>query len=248
LKPLPSSYPRQYLRQEIIDHGIVSEGSLKRTSNGCLGYKMEHEFPVTFDIPVLCPDSEEDDSNNIGKRTLFPVMFFSHGLFGCREMYSHFARNIASHGVVVVVIEHEDGSACYCKTVEGVDKFYKHPPEGLKYANRQDVRDFRGPMLSKRVMELSAVIAYFDKQAAAAATNNCNNSGDDSKIPGKVMVPPLPPSRGGADDFDEVCDRLFADIVRVSKLDELHFAGHSFGGASMVRILFYVPLPSCSFL
>jgi platelet-activating factor acetylhydrolase len=37
-------------------------------------------------------------------------MIFSHGLGGSRNAYSHLVGSIASHGVVVIVPEHRDGS------------------------------------------------------------------------------------------------------------------------------------------
>ena len=43
-----------------------------------------------------------------GKR--WPVVFFSHGLAGSRLSYSQYCGELASHGVVVVALEHRDGS------------------------------------------------------------------------------------------------------------------------------------------
>ncbi|KAI9871785.1 MAG: hypothetical protein M1830_002455 [Pleopsidium flavum] len=41
----------------------------------------------------------------------WPVMFFSHGLGGSRNAYSHLLGSLSSHGVVVVAPDHRDGSA-----------------------------------------------------------------------------------------------------------------------------------------
>jgi hypothetical protein len=50
--------------------------------------------------------------------TRYPVFFFSHGLKGSADVYSKIASEIASHGLVVLCLEHEDGSAsvriCVC--------------------------------------------------------------------------------------------------------------------------------------
>ena len=48
--------------------------------------------------------------------TKWPVVMFSHGLFGSMEEYSTICKDIASHGFVVVAPEHEDGSASYAET------------------------------------------------------------------------------------------------------------------------------------
>lgn len=44
------------------------------------------------------------------RRPRWPVLVWSHGLIGSRNLYSSFAGNLASHGVVVVAPEHRDGS------------------------------------------------------------------------------------------------------------------------------------------
>lgn len=49
----------------------------------------------------------------------WPLVIFSHGLGGCEEMYSQLCCFLASHGHVVVVLEHEDGSGCHASNVDG---------------------------------------------------------------------------------------------------------------------------------
>ncbi|KAB5549863.1 platelet-activating factor acetylhydrolase [Coniochaeta sp. 2T2.1] len=51
------------------------------------------------------PQSRED-----GERPRFPVMMFSHGLGGSRTLASSICGGLASYGVVVVAMEHRDGS------------------------------------------------------------------------------------------------------------------------------------------
>ena len=57
-------------------------------------------------------------NRNKGKRNAevkWPVVLFSHGLFGSMELYSTICSEIASYGFVVVAPEHEDGSASYAE-------------------------------------------------------------------------------------------------------------------------------------
>jgi platelet-activating factor acetylhydrolase len=62
---------------------------------------------------------------NTGKK--FPVLVFSHGLGGCRNTYTSICGEMASHGMIVAAIEHNDGSAS--STVRGGKvKYYEHPP------------------------------------------------------------------------------------------------------------------------
>ncbi|XP_052823254.1 platelet-activating factor acetylhydrolase isoform X2 [Octopus bimaculoides] len=58
-------------------------------------------IPVLWMSPVFSDD-------NINK---FPVVIFSHGLGGMRTTYSTICIDLASHGFIVVAVEHRDGSA-----------------------------------------------------------------------------------------------------------------------------------------
>eukprot|EP00298_Acanthocystis_sp_HF-20_P013395 c20330_g1_i1.p1 GENE.c20330_g1_i1~~c20330_g1_i1.p1 ORF type:complete len:475 (+),score=214.14 c20330_g1_i1:40-1464(+) len=49
----------------------------------------------------------------------FPVIIFSHGLFGCSTTYSSLCAELASHGFFVVAIEHKDGTAVVTSTTDG---------------------------------------------------------------------------------------------------------------------------------
>ena len=53
------------------------------------------------------------------KATQWPVTLFSHGLCGCCASYSAACAELASHGTVVLAVEHKDGSAIYTETSDG---------------------------------------------------------------------------------------------------------------------------------
>ncbi|KAF3762254.1 hypothetical protein M406DRAFT_217998, partial [Cryphonectria parasitica EP155] len=53
--------------------------------------------------------AEGSDGEGDGRPT-FPVVMFSHGLGGSRTMYSTVCGDLASYGLVVVAVEHRDGS------------------------------------------------------------------------------------------------------------------------------------------
>jgi len=44
----------------------------------------------------------------------WPLVIFSHGLAGGRNVYSHLCSRLAASGMVVLAIEHRDGSAPAC--------------------------------------------------------------------------------------------------------------------------------------
>ncbi len=195
--------PRQYFRRQIIDRGITFEMSLKYLL--CLGCRMEQPFPV------------RSRGEPLGGEDRFPIVFFSHGLFGSMEMYSNICRHLASMGMVVVAIEHEDGSACYAQNKDGDEIYYRKPPAGIDYSDRDQVRAFRKPMLEKRTDELLSVLNYFHECAKKRE--------EDSKLP-----PPPPPSPNSDDDVG-----LLSRIMEVTDLKNIQLCGHSFGATSTVR-------------
>lgn len=55
----------------------------------------------------------------------WPLILFSHGLSGSPHMYTAICRELASHGFIVVVPLHNDGSASYVRLYDGSDKLYE---------------------------------------------------------------------------------------------------------------------------
>ena len=53
------------------------------------------------------------------KHCLMPVLFFSHGFMGNAATYNYQSMNLASHGFLVVSINHTDGSAIAMKKHDG---------------------------------------------------------------------------------------------------------------------------------
>lgn len=90
----------------------------------------------------------------------WPLVVFSHGLGGCEEMYSQLCAFIASHGYVVFVPEHEDGSGCHATTADGEHVRFRRPPPGLVAQGKAANVEFRAPFLAKRVDEICAALAH----------------------------------------------------------------------------------------
>ncbi|CAB9517044.1 Platelet-activating factor acetylhydrolase 2, cytoplasmic [Seminavis robusta] len=86
----------------------------------------------------------------------FPVVLFSHGLGGCMEMYTQLCQQVASHGFIVVAMEHEEGSGAYAETPLGQPILYSRPDDSPY--SRQKVLNFRRPFLKQRVEETTRVL------------------------------------------------------------------------------------------
>ncbi|GAN05816.1 platelet-activating factor acetylhydrolase-like [Mucor ambiguus] len=95
----------------------------------------------------------------------FPVIVFSHGLGGNRLIYSSICADLASHGFVVVAIEHRDGSASLAK---GIDD------EWIQYDNvPPEIWGFRHHQLRHRVSEVDLCLAALD-EIALKGLNDAN--------------------------------------------------------------------------
>ena len=97
----------------------------------------------------------------------WPIAVFSPGLGGCAEMYSQLCVALASHGLVVVSLEHEDGSGCYARTADGETLTHKVPTAAVA-PTRDGCVEFRAPFLAKRRAELLTVIAALSSADDAA--------------------------------------------------------------------------------
>ena len=192
----------------------------------------------------------------------WPVVLFSHGLFGSMEEYSTICREVASHGFIVIAPEHEDGSASYAEkaansdSADECDRNLHSPqskidivfaadvmdsncvpydekkfeevaipytkPNGVVYADKQSVVDFRKPFLKKRCQEMMDLVAALAQYA----------SDGDKRI-----------SSGNEDEAAESSIELkkkFQQILSASNLkkdgssNSIILAGHSFGASTVL--------------
>eukprot|EP00656_Telonema_subtile_P026375 TRINITY_DN2834_c0_g1_i3.p1 TRINITY_DN2834_c0_g1~~TRINITY_DN2834_c0_g1_i3.p1 ORF type:complete len:268 (-),score=64.36 TRINITY_DN2834_c0_g1_i3:199-1002(-) len=78
-------------------------------------------------------------------------------------MYKTLCSAVASSGFIVVAVEHEDGSALFAETAAHEQVPNVGPPQGFKYT-RDNVVEFRGPYLAKRLEEMKRVISALQSQ------------------------------------------------------------------------------------
>ena len=85
----------------------------------------------------------------------WPLVVFSHGLYGCSAGYSGLCAELASQGCVVLAVEHKDGSAVYSETRDD---------ERLAFLPGAD----RDAQMSRRVAEMRAVLSRASEVASDA--------------------------------------------------------------------------------
>uniref|UniRef100_A0A0C9RVT7 1-alkyl-2-acetylglycerophosphocholine esterase n=1 Tax=Wollemia nobilis TaxID=56998 RepID=A0A0C9RVT7_9CONI len=144
-----------------------------------------------------------------GQNDQFPVVVFSHGLWACRTTYSALCCDLASHGYVVVALEHLDGSANMASYVgkDGKRKWMEHKFSHIKYTivPMQE----RIKQLNQRVAEVRRVVDVLESLNLGLLAQSANTITDITRL-----------------DVTMFKGRLDLSHVAVS--------GHSFGGVTAV--------------
>jgi len=170
-------------------------------------------IPVRRDAPLLTPRDAT---------TQWPVTVFSRGLGSTRNTYSHFCGSLASHGVVVMALDHRDGSGpiSFVRATNNTEKTeidYRripHQPNKETYAARDE-------QIRIRLWELGMVHEALQKMNSGEAVENLAiHRGAKSKY---------------ANDANNL--KMFKNSLAVSKPGSITFAGHSMGGATVVQFV-----------
>lgn len=190
-----SSGPYRYTREGVI------QGMSRWTKTHAAFFRLSIGYNAVSYKFLLEPETG-------GAQKLLPVVIFSHGLGGNADIYSKFCSDLASHGYIVIALEHEDGSGSFAYDLKNSKKlFYIPPPAGMKY-KRNNVVDFRKPFLQKRVEEIKGVIEFIRAHKKQQNTEHF-----------------------------KICPELEHKLFTAMNLEEMYIAGHSFGGATAVSIV-----------
>jgi len=144
----------------------------------------------------------------ISRERKWPVIVFSAGLGTSRFAYSRICTDLASHGFVVVAIEHRDGTMALSFTMEGGVKSWV--PYRRVEVTEEEECNVRNQQMYFRVEEVKRTLDLVSKL----------NNGE--KVPSVL---------NDASDFDL---NILANSMDVSKLV---MAGHSLGGATTLVAL-----------
>ncbi|KAF6003954.1 Platelet-activating factor acetylhydrolase [Cyanidiococcus yangmingshanensis] len=88
-----------------------------------------------------------------------PVVIFSHGLGGTATAYAKLCCSLASHGCLVLALEHQDGSASATLTVSGTPLYYQAPTPDDSESKRRHIRQ---EQLDQRCREIQRVIEWLN--------------------------------------------------------------------------------------
>lgn len=147
-----------------------------------------------------------------------PVMIFSHGIAGIRTTYSSICCEMASRGVVVVALEHRDGSASMTIDQKGKVYPYRAGPSGINLPMID--YDYRAAQLVHRIKEIKSTAKFIE---------SINEAGDFVSL---IMSTPT-----SIETLKQFKGRLLANRIILT--------GHSFGGASCFAASQVIPTVTC---
>lgn len=150
----------------------------------------------------------------------WPVTIFSHGLAGSRNAYSYVCGDLASNGMIVIALDHRDGSSPI-QYVRGTAKSEAHIVDPVKISHEPspEVYEGRDKQLRIRLWEISmAYEALFKIDSGLEVENLDSNTSKHRRERVEVLY-----------QFDSMLD--------IHKAGKVTFAGHSFGAATTVQLI-----------
>ena len=150
----------------------------------------------------------------------WPVTIFSHGLAGSRNAYSYVCGDLASNGMIVIALDHRDGSSPiqYVRATSGTGAHIVHTIK-ISHTPSEEVYRARDEQLRIRLWEISMAHEALIKIDAGEEVENLDmNTSLRRQERAEVLK-----------QFDGKLD-----IHRAGKVS---FCGHSFGAATMAQLV-----------
>eukprot|EP00927_Polykrikos_kofoidii_P072114 TRINITY_DN68268_c0_g1_i1.p1 TRINITY_DN68268_c0_g1~~TRINITY_DN68268_c0_g1_i1.p1 ORF type:complete len:395 (-),score=46.41 TRINITY_DN68268_c0_g1_i1:50-1234(-) len=190
------SFP--WFRPEVIAILAESQGVSHGILNGLLGNAAQLDTSAAPKLP-----------HGDGRR--WPIVVFSHGLWGSCEMYTQLCREIASHGAIVIAVEHEDGSASFAVNGETGEAIpYVKPPPDV------DDATFRRPFLERRCKDYENIARAVKSMVAANAAVAPSSAADGTGKSHEASV-------------------ALASVLGCGDPERVVLVGHSFGSSGALR-------------
>ncbi|KAM0719812.1 hypothetical protein Q7P37_003947 [Cladosporium fusiforme] len=150
----------------------------------------------------------------------WPVTMFSHGLAGSRNMYSYICGDMASKGMIVIALDHRDGSSPiqFVRATANTPA-RTIPTNKIPHTPCRETYEGRDKQLRIRLWEMSLAFEALMKIDAGESVENLDENTSWSKK-----------------ERTEVLSR-FEGILDIHEPGKVSWAGHSFGAATTVQLL-----------
>lgn len=150
----------------------------------------------------------------------WPVTFFSHGLAGSRNAYSYVCGDMASNGMIVIALDHRDGSSPiqYVRATAQSEARIVNPVK-ITHEPCKEAFEGRDKQLRIRLWEMSMAYEALMKIDAGELVENLDSNTSWSR---KERM--------------EVLEQ-FAGMLDIHRQGRVSWAGHSFGAVTTVQLL-----------
>ncbi|RMY00072.1 hypothetical protein D0868_09205 [Hortaea werneckii] len=158
----------------------------------------------------------------------WPITFFSHGLAGSRNAYSQICGELASNGMIVIALDHRDGSSPvqYVRETANTSAHVVYPTHIPHSPLTDEVHEARDKQLRIRIWEICVAYEALVKIDRGHKLDNLDLN-----------------TSWTTNGRKEVLDQ-FSDMLDIHRPGKVAWARHSFGAATMVQLLksvFYYP-------
>ena len=160
------------------------------------------ELPIQMHAPLL----------SASEKAGFPVVVYSHGLMGSADLYSYQAMSLASQGMLVLMVNHLDGSAPVAEKHDGSRIMYDYDIIELwKEGKHEEYARERRSRTDWRVHEIISAVE------ALLAMDEADQNPDFLK------------------------DAMHLSLKGRIRKNHVFFMGHSFGGATALAAAYHRP-------
>lgn len=182
----------------------------------------QHLYYITIPAHRNAPLLQPPTSNS-----RWPVTFFSHGLAGSRNAYSHICGSLAANGTIVISMDHRDGSSPiqYIRATKDSEARTVDPVK-ISHTPSKEVYEGRDKQLRIRLWEITKAHEALLKIDAGEPMENLD---DNTSHKRKERIDVL---------------QRFSGKMDVHRPGKIAFAGHSFGACTTVQLVksvFYSP-------
>ncbi|KAF2215752.1 hypothetical protein CERZMDRAFT_81873 [Cercospora zeae-maydis SCOH1-5] len=150
----------------------------------------------------------------------WPVAVFSHGLAGSRNAYSYVCGDMASNGMVVIALDHRDGSSPiqYVRETSSTKARIVDPVK-ISHEPSPEVYEARDKQLRIRLWEISTAYEALMKIDGGQRLENLDiNASTKRKERVEVLY-------------------MFNDMLDIHRAGKVTWAGHSYGACTTVQLL-----------